>query len=137
MGKHLLIVDNEPQFRLLAAIALKRAGYKISEAITGHEALQLISENREGFDLILTELALSGLTGIELIRELQKLEITTPVCVVTGSTDQELIGTLLKNNCSGFVYKPFGLQQLVDHVDGILNEAQESPSDLQGKESMR
>ena len=137
MKKHLLIVDNEPQFRLLAAIALKRAGYKISEALSGQEALRMISENREGFDLILTELALSGLSGMELIRELQRLRITTPVCVITGSTNQELIGTLLKSSCSGFVYKPFGLQQLVDQVDGILNMAQEPHPDLQNKEVMQ
>jgi CheY-like chemotaxis protein len=120
--KRILIVDDEPDFRFSAGIALRRAGYSTEAVADGAEALKLIrsAKERSSFDLLLVDIQMPGLSGTELIDELKKRAIDTPVLIVSGFADTSLMDELLKKGCRAFLAKPFEFRELVRHVDEIL-----------------
>jgi CheY-like chemotaxis protein len=120
--KRILIVDDEPDFRFSAGIALRRAGYLTEEAADGAEALNLIRSGKERslFDLLLVDIQMPCLSGAELIDELRKRAIDTPVLIVSGFADTTLQDEFLRKGCTAFLAKPFEFQQLVRRVDEIL-----------------
>jgi DNA-binding response OmpR family regulator len=122
--KRILIVDDEPSFRFGAAIALKKSGYKTSEAGDGEEALTLIlnaQKRDEPFDLLLVDIEMPKMSGIELMDELKKNDISIPIFAFTGFGNKELIIELLRKGCAEFLDKPFEPQELVKRVGGILH----------------
>ncbi len=121
--KRILIVDDEPDFRFSAGIALRRAGYSTKAVADGAEALNLIrtGKKRSLFDLLIVDIRMQGLSGIELIDELKKSAIDTPVIIVSGFADTTLMDELLKKGCRAFLAKPFEFRELVRHVDEILS----------------
>ena len=120
--KRILIVDDEPDFRLSAGIALRRAGYLTEEAADGAEVLEAIQSGKERslFDLLLVDIQMPCLSGAELIDELRKRAIDTPVLIVSGFADTTLQDEFLRKGCTAFLAKPFEFQQLVRRVDEIL-----------------
>ncbi len=63
--KHLLLVDDEPNIRRILQVAFEKAGYLVSVAENGHEALQIFAENTP--DCVLTDVTMPGMTGYELV----------------------------------------------------------------------
>ena len=120
--KRILIVDDEPDFRLSAGIALRRAGYLTEEAADGAEVLEAIQSGKERslFDLLLVDIQMPCLSGAELIDELRKRAIDTPVLIVSGFADTTLQDEFLRKGCTAFLAKPFEFQVLVRRVDEIL-----------------
>ncbi|MGD0664087.1 MAG: response regulator [Syntrophorhabdales bacterium] len=120
--KRILIVDDEPDFRLSAGIALRRAGYLTEEAADGAEVLEAIQSGKERslFDLLLVDIRMPGLSGTELIDKLKKRAIDTPVLIVSGFADTTLMDELVKKGCRPFLAKPFEFRELVRRVDEIL-----------------
>ncbi len=120
--KRILIVDDEPDFRFSAGIALRRAGYSTEAVADGAEALNLVQLGKESapFDLLIVDIQMQGLSGTELIDELKKRNINTPVLVVSGFADTTLLDELLKKGCRAFLAKPFESRELVRRADEIL-----------------
>ncbi|MGD0660116.1 MAG: response regulator [Syntrophorhabdales bacterium] len=115
-------MDDEPDFRFSAGIALRRAGYSTEAVADGAEALNLIQSEKERslFDLLLVDIQMPCLSGAELIDELRKRAIDTPVLIVSGFADATLQDEFLKKGCTAFLAKPFEFQVLVRRVDEIL-----------------
>lgn len=92
------------------------------EAADGAEALNLIRSGKERslFDLLLVDIQMPCLSGAELIDELRKRAIDTPVLIVSGFADTTLQDEFLRKGCTAFLAKPFEFQQLVRRVDEIL-----------------
>lgn len=120
--KRILIVDDEPDFRFSAGIALRRAGYSTEAVADGAEALNIIQLKKEfaPFNLLVVDIQMQGLSGPELIDELKKRAIDTPVLIVSGFADAILIDELLRKGCGAFLVKPFEFRELVQRVDEIL-----------------
>jgi CheY-like chemotaxis protein len=120
--KSILIVDDEPDFRFSAGIALRRAGYWTEAVTDGAEALDLIGsgKDRSLFDLLIVDIQMPGLSGTELIDELKERNVDTPVLVVSGFADATLLDELRKKGCGAFLAKPFESRELVWRVDEIL-----------------
>jgi len=123
MGMHLLLIDDEPPYRLAASAALARAGYRVCEASSGGEALARILKEKErgsAFDLILTELSFQGMSAGDFLAKLREYDISTPMCALAGYRDDITVLDLLQKGCSGFLYKPFESTKLVNFVNDIL-----------------
>ena len=114
--KTLLIVDDEPVIRDLCMRAL--TDYHILEAGDGEEALRIYE--RGGVDVILTDVMMPKLDGLELLKRLKELEPMVVVIMMTGFADKELILKALKADADDFINKPLNLLQLKSAVDKAL-----------------
>jgi DNA-binding response OmpR family regulator len=114
-----LVVDDEPTIAEVVARYLERAGYATATAGDGLEALRLVEERRP--DLIVLDLMLPGLGGLEVLRQLGESDAPrTPVIVLTakGEQDDKLVG--LGSGADDYVVKPFSPSELVARVDAVL-----------------
>lgn len=116
LQKTILIVDDEAVIRDLCMRALK--GYNVLEAGSGSEALELF--DRGGIDVILTDVMMPGMDGIELLKRLKEKEPTIVVIVMTGFAEKDVILNALKADADDFIAKPLNLLQLKTAVDKAL-----------------
>lgn len=119
LDKHLLVVDDDLKSRKIISMLLEERGYKISLAKSGAEALAILSRNNP-FNLILTDINMPGMSGIELIETLQERGKSIPFCVVSSVDDKMMISRLQGLGCSGFLVKPLRSRTLVEKVETIL-----------------
>ncbi|HEY6838425.1 MAG TPA: response regulator, partial [Geobacteraceae bacterium] len=114
--KAILIVDDEAIIRDLCTRALK--GYHVLEAANGEEALKIFAKG--GIDVILTDVMMPKMNGIELLKRLKELEPTLVVIVMTGFAEKDVILNALKADADDFIAKPLNLLQLKTAVDKAL-----------------
>ena len=110
----ILIVDDEPDMRLAVRNVLKLRGYEIAEAGDGPAALAIARENRP--DLVLLDMRLPGMDGIEVLEGLKKIDDTVPVVMITGYGHIQSAVDVMKLGASEYLQKPFENAQLVETV---------------------
>jgi two-component system response regulator ResD len=118
-GRTVLVVDDEPTIAEVVARYLERAGYETATAGDGLEALRLAADRRP--DLIVLDVMLPGLGGLEVLRRLAEADgPRTPVILLTakGEQDDKLVG--LRDGADDYVVKPFSPRELVARVDAVL-----------------
>ena len=123
-----LIVEDDPAVRTIAARILRRGGYEVVEATTGHEAIDVFRNLEHSVDLILTDLVLPELGGRALIRALEELGPVPPVVFMSGYTAEavnEQPGLGVRDQ---FIEKPFTAEALLARVrDGIHGKPRKLP----------
>lgn len=120
---HVLIVDDEEGFRFGAVVALRRAGYRVSEAGNGREALGKILSARDAGDpvrLVVTDIRMPEMSGIDLIDALRERGVGTALCAITCFGDRELLSRLAEKGCPDYLEKPFEPGDLLSRVERIL-----------------
>ncbi len=108
---HILIVDDEKGLRRSTAIAFQLSGHQVEEAATGNEALQLVQ--KDIFDLIITDLVMEDIDGLELIKKIKLLCPTSSIIMMTayGSIDSAV--TAIKSGAIDYITKPFTEDQII------------------------
>jgi CheY-like chemotaxis protein len=114
--KTILIVDDEAVIRDLCSRALK--GYHVVQAGNGQDALTVFEKG--GIDVILTDVMMPVMDGIELLKRLKEKEPTIVVIVMTGFAEKDVILNALKADADDFISKPLNLLQLKTAVDKAL-----------------
>jgi two-component system chemotaxis response regulator CheY len=111
-GKTILVVEDSPSVRAMLADMLEGEGYKVMEAIDGHEAFKLVEYLK--FDLIITDLTMPVMDGIEFIRQAKKLPLCrfVPIVVLSSEEDARRIDEAKKAGASTYLSKPFKEHQL-------------------------
>ncbi len=119
-GQPILVVDDDDGNRLLHATALRRAGLTTLEAATGLAALSIIDATEVG--VVVTDNAMPGMTGIDMVRTLRsRAETQTlPVILVTGSGHDQTVIEGLEAGADDFLVKPVRLEELVARVRAHL-----------------
>ena len=120
MGKRVLAVDDSLTIRQLIKMTLSRAGYEVVEAEDGAKGLQKAST--EIFDLVLSDINMPNMTGIEMLRSLRKLapyKFTTIVLVTTESQPEKKQEGKAAG-ATGWIVKPFEPEQLLAVVTKVL-----------------
>lgn len=117
----ILLVDDEPTIRYLLRASLEGRGYRLIEADDGPSALQ--SAQSELPDLILLDIALPGLNGLEVCHRLKDdpATATTPVLLLTGYVDQTNREAAERAGAHGFIAKPFSPAALVARIEEALS----------------
>jgi len=125
MSKHVLIVDDEPAFRFSAGIALRQAGYLISEAENAEEALSILFAQKRGeipIDAVLLDIHMPMMTGLELLAAVESSGIKMPpTIVISGYADGSIESDLKMKGYYGILHKPFEPSEMVKMVDQVLN----------------
>jgi len=123
----ILVVDDEPTIAEVVCRYLQRAGYETRSAGDGQRALQLAEEERP--DLVVLDLMLPGIDGLEVMRRLRRLyeRERSSVILLTakGEPTDRVIG--LRLGADDYVAKPFSPAELVARVDAVLRRIDNSP----------
>ena len=116
----ILVVDDEESIRSLLAKFLSKRGYVVQEAGDGNEALRMIAANGH-FDVILLDLSMPGMGGMETLAALKKSGICPTVIVLSGIADREIALSALKMGAFDYILKPFDLPALESAVSASLS----------------
>jgi signal transduction histidine kinase len=104
MTQHILLVDDEEGIRKVLDISLSDSGFKVFTAETGKEALDIFRKMRP--PIVLTDIKMPGMDGIELLRKIKEESPDTEVIMITGHGDMELAIRSLKFDATDFITKP-------------------------------
>lgn len=115
-----LTVDDSASIRMAIRIALSGAGHGVTEAADGKEGLAKASASK--FDMIITDLNMPNMNGLEMIREIRKLPIQagTPIIFLTTESDDGLKSQAKEAGATGWLVKPFVPEQLVKVARKVL-----------------
>lgn len=111
-----LVIEDEEKLRRVMELQLKTAGYEVEQAGTAEQAAPLA----ENADLIITDLRLPGMSGLELLNNLRQHDSHTPVIVMTAFGSIETAVEAMKAGAVDFLPKPFSLDHLMTVVDKAL-----------------
>lgn len=127
MPKHILIVDDDALMRRSTAFNLEKSGYRISTAASAEDALHMVAGALPGEnpDLILLDIGLPGIDGLEALRRLRQTH-NVPVIFVTARRREldEVLG--LELGADDYVSKPFDLDVLLAHIRAVLRRSERS-----------
>ena len=115
---HILVVDDERAIRRLLCLYLTEAGYSVAEAAEGAEALDQV--RRGGIDLVLLDLMLPGLDGLDVCRRLRESNGHVPIIMVTARDDEASRVAGLELGADDYVTKPFSGREVVARVRAVL-----------------
>jgi two-component system KDP operon response regulator KdpE len=120
----ILVVDDEPQIRRFLEISLRSQGYLVDEAATGREGLERLATR--GADLVVLDLGLPDVDGHEVLAELRRWS-RVPVIVLSVRAGEVEKVRALDGGANDYVTKPFGIQELMARVRGLLRDAGAAP----------
>lgn len=117
----MLVVDDEKLIRLLLSRALKKEGIPVVDAGCGNEAIEKIRKRQ--FDLIILDLRLGDISGIDIINNIKKISPDTKIIVITayGSEEKEIEKEMLHQSIIGFYEKPFNTFEVIEKIKKCLS----------------
>ena len=125
MARILLIDDEESILKSLAAL-LGTAGHETMAARTGAEAMELIQA--EAFDLVITDIRMAPMDGMELLRRAAEEKPELPVIVVSAFSSDKTVEQSFDHGSRAYIKKPFKVQDVLATVESVL--AGEPPSTI-------
>jgi CheY-like chemotaxis protein len=118
-GEHILIVEDEDDVRSLLMEWLSEAGYVPSEAADGAQALDIIRGNGK-FQLVLADIGLPKLDGVQLFGELRKFRPDIPVVFCTGFIDEDRHAKLMETGARAIIRKPYRIDDVLNAIHSSL-----------------
>jgi len=127
MRRRLLIVEDDPTLRQALTFNLAREGYEVTSAADGESALE--AARNERLDLVLLDVMLPGMSGVEVLRVLRREGITTPVIILSAKGDEidRVVG--LKVGADDYVAKPFSRPELLARIEAVLRRQRREARD--------
>lgn len=129
---HILVVDDDPQIRLLVARFLQRHGYQVTGAPDGRVMMEVLAHTV--IDLIVLDLMLPGRDGVELCREV-RASSQVPIVMLTARSEEQdrILG--LEGGADDYVTKPFSPRELLARVRAVLRRARAARGSGQARPS--
>ncbi|MBM3777554.1 MAG: response regulator transcription factor [Acidimicrobiia bacterium] len=121
MQDNILLIEDEAALRMTLGDRLRSEGYEVECAADGEEGIEKASS--QPFDLILLDLMLPRLSGLEVCQEIRRAGLITPILMLTalGRTADKVRG--LKLGADDYVTKPFNMQELIARVEALIRRA--------------
>ena len=134
--ERILLIDDDPGFRLTTSEALKGAGFAVIEASSGEEALVKFETNVP--DLVLLDAVMQGMDGFEVCQKLRnnRLYPGIPILMVTGLEDMDSVNLAYESGADGFASKPLNYTVLIHRMRFQLRAAQETRELHESKEQL-
>jgi two-component system response regulator MtrA len=126
MDGHVLLVEDDPSIREVTALALQRAGFRVTASADGRDGLHRAQQGT--FDLIVLDVMLPGLDGLEVCRELRRTS-RVPVLLLTARTDTIDVVVGLETGADDYVRKPFEVPELVARVRALIRRGASAPEE--------
>ncbi len=131
MSLRVLVVDDESTIRSVISQVLNEDGYRVTEAASGEEAPAAF--RKEPFPIVLTDIVMRKMSGLELLREIKLLDAETLVIVMTSQASLETATTALRAGAHDYLTKPF---EDIAHISAVTRKAVEKLELLREKREM-
>ncbi len=128
--RHLLLIEDDAEFRKLVGAHLRRAGFVVTECASGYafvSGLNTFTNSPRPVDLIISDVRVPGLTGLEIVEGLRALQIDVPVIFMTAYGDASTHQQAQALKAIGTFDKPFDIEDLVTAVQMLLCPAAGPP----------
>ncbi|MCH8804531.1 MAG: response regulator transcription factor [Planctomycetes bacterium] len=125
---HILVIEDDAGIRQGVVDALQIGGYATSEASDGRSGLELALTSE--WDLLLLDLLLPEIDGLEILREVRSGRPTSPVIILTARGEENDRVRGLRLGADDYVVKPFGVKELLARVEAVIRRSPERPSDI-------
>jgi len=123
-NEKILVLDDELEFARFVEISLKNNGYQVTVQQDSRSALKQLIENSSYFDLIITDLIMPHLSGLELSAKINALRPNLPILLMSGYEDQLLSSQDLEEiGIKKIIHKPFNIFKLLKNVKQVLTES--------------
>jgi CheY-like chemotaxis protein len=119
-GARVLVVEDEEMLRNLAAAILTAQGYAVESAGDGERAVALLEKPGAAFDLVLLDLVLPKMSGVEVFRRLRAVHPRLPVLLSSGNVDDGMVDQEVRKGVAGLLPKPYRTGELVSAVARVL-----------------
>lgn len=116
----ILVVDDEPSVRDTTADILRAAGYEVTVASSGNEALRMYDEAPGQSEMVLLDLTMPGLDGLQTLAELRRRDASLPVVLMSGYAEQSVRDRAEADPAMNFLQKPFREPQLLQMFEELL-----------------
>ncbi|WML57042.1 response regulator transcription factor [Neobacillus sp. PS2-9] len=114
----ILVVEDEEKIARLLELELEYEGYQVTKVLNGHDALETYKNHK--WDLILLDVMLPGISGIELLRRIRQIDKQTPIILLTakGSVEDKVSG--LDFGANDYITKPFKIEEVLARIRAAL-----------------
>ncbi len=120
--QHVLVVDDEKHVGDVAGHLLDAAGYEVSRAEDGDDALELLGRDPEAVDLVLLDMTMPGLDGLEVLERIRLLRQDLPVLLSSGYSREKVGDVLSTDPQCGFIQKPYRRRELLTFAASMLGD---------------
>ncbi|MCP4727219.1 MAG: response regulator [bacterium] len=117
----ILVVDDDPQLLPSFKRALSEAGYEVAAANNGKKALELLQSKT--FELILTDIVMEGINGLQLLQEVRKMSLITPVILITGFSSIKNAEDAIRYGATDYLVKPCKKSEIKRRVSLAIEKA--------------
>jgi two-component system response regulator PilR (NtrC family) len=121
----ILVVDDEPSMREFLVILLNKNGFGAHAAASGAEALTLLRQHH--FDLIVSDIRMPDLSGLDLLENVKQQDLSVPVVLITAYASPEDAVLAMKNGAYDYITKPFKVDDILSVIKSALGSRQEKP----------
>jgi PAS domain S-box-containing protein len=125
----ILVVDDEEIVRNTSKLSLERAGFTVTLAGGGEEAIQILTDGSIRISLIVLDMSMPVISGKEVTQKVRSLGVTIPILICSGYSESAVYAEFAGLDIAGFVQKPFTARQLAAKVTSLL-PLQSSATDL-------
>jgi two-component system alkaline phosphatase synthesis response regulator PhoP len=134
MRRRLLLVEDDPTLRQALTFNLTREGYEVTSAADGEAALEAARSDR--LDLILLDVMLPGMSGVEVLRVLRREGVATPVIILSAKGDEidRVVG--LKVGADDYIAKPFSRPELLARIEAVLRRQRREAEDPEHRQEL-
>ena len=122
-GKRVLVVDDHDPTRQTITRMLEAGGFEVVQASSGSEALACLSRESDDIDMVLSDVTMPGMTGIDLSYQIRELYPSMPVAIVSGDVS-ELERSIIGRADVPFIKKPFHAESLYSAVKEAIAKAE-------------
>ena len=119
--RSVLVVDDERSMREFLSVMLKKEGHPVDVATTGEEALELIDDGHR-FKLIMTDLKMSGVSGLDVLEHVKSVDPACQVIIMTAYATTETAISAIKSGAYDYITKPFKVDEAKIAVDRALEK---------------
>ncbi|MFH0962577.1 MAG: response regulator [Planctomycetota bacterium] len=116
---NVLLVDDDEQVRVALSKVFKRAGYDSSAVASAEEALTLI--RKKPYDLVVADIVLGGMDGVELLGHIRESHDRTPVILVTAYSKEEYEEQAKEKGAYAYLRKPISREQLLETAEAAIS----------------
>ena len=120
-GTRIMVVDDEEIVRDTVCAILESAGSRPVPLPGGAEALAALQEKEYPFDLMVLDLTMPGLSGVDVFNAMEEMGVHLPVLIISGYSREKLSSLFAGHSPGGFLQKPFKPKDLVESILSILN----------------
>jgi two-component system, cell cycle sensor histidine kinase and response regulator CckA len=122
MPRHVLYLDDEQSLVFLVSHAVTRLGHTVSGFTSALEALEAFKEHPQNFDLVLTDMSMYGMSGLEFARQVLQIEPRAAVVIATGCEDPNWADHARACGVREVIEKPTTIDAMARAIDGLLHQ---------------